>query len=137
VPQLGRLPAEHTSANATTYLNIRAIVASGIPTFARGTRPRGSGSCASRGRRHILEVALNDREASVSEPARALTLQLLDWISERPRTYSEVLETWRTTCPRLSIWEDACIDGLVDCDPDSRIVSVSAKGRTLLREHVS
>jgi hypothetical protein len=73
----------------------------------------------------------------VPEPARALTLQLLDWISERPRTYAEVLETWRTTCPRLSIWEDACIDGLVDCHPDSRIVSVSAKGRTLLRERVS
>jgi hypothetical protein len=97
----------------------------------------GSNSCAPRGRRHILEVALNDLEPSVPEPARALTLQLLDWISERPRTYSEVLETWRTTCPRLSIWEDACIDGLVDCDPDSRIVSVSAKGRTLLRERVS
>ena len=77
------------------------------------------------------------RYLSVTEPTRALTLQLLEWISERPHTYAEVLETWRTSCPRLPIWEEACIDGLVDYDPDSRIVSVSAKGRTLLRERVS
>ena len=88
------------------------------------------------GCRHILGFALNHRNPTVPEPARALTLQLLEWISERPRTYAEVLETWRTNCPRLSIWEDACIDGLVDCDPDSRIVSVSPRGRTLLRERV-
>jgi hypothetical protein len=95
-----------------------------------------SGSCAQRGRRHILGTALNHRDPTVPEPSRALTLQLLEWISERPRTYAEVLETWRTTCPRLSIWEDACIDGLVDCDSQSRIVSVSAKGRALLQERV-
>jgi len=63
----------------------------------------------------------------------ALTLQLLEWISSRPRTYAEVLDAWRTTCPRLSIWEDACIDGLIDFDPDGeRIVTPSAKGRALL-----
>ena len=71
------------------------------------------------------------------EPTRALTLQLLEWISDRPRTYAEVLETWRTSCPRLPIWEEACIDGLVDYDPESHLVSVSPKGRTLLRERVS
>jgi hypothetical protein len=69
----------------------------------------------------------------MSEPTGALTLQLLEWISSQPRTYAEVLEAWRTTCPRLSIWEDACIDGLIDYDPDgSRIVSVSSKGQAVL-----
>jgi len=69
----------------------------------------------------------------MTEPTSALTLQLLEWISYQPRTYGEVLEAWRTTCPRLSIWEDACIDGLIDYDPDgSRIVSVSPKGQSLL-----
>jgi hypothetical protein len=66
------------------------------------------------------------------EPNRALTLQLLEWIANRPRTYAEVLEAWRTSCPRLSIWEDACIDGLIDCAPDTHIVSLSEKGRSLL-----
>ena len=70
---------------------------------------------------------------AMTEPTNALTLQLLEWISHQPRTYAEVLEAWRTTCPRLSIWEDACIDGLIDYDPKgSRIVSVSPKGRALL-----
>jgi hypothetical protein len=67
------------------------------------------------------------------DPARALILQLLEWIDARPHTYAEAVETWRTSCPRLSIWEDACIEGLIDCDPGrERIVRVSAKGRTLL-----
>jgi len=68
------------------------------------------------------------------EPARALTLQLLQWLVDRPRPYSEVVETWRTSCPRLSIWEDACIDGLIDCDQSAgRIVVPSAKGSALLQ----
>ncbi|MET3446446.1 hypothetical protein [Ralstonia sp. 1138] len=72
----------------------------------------------------------------MADPTRALTLQLLQSLAERPRHYAEVLETWRTSCPRLSIWEDACIDGLVDCVPDSapglQLVTVSARGRALL-----
>jgi hypothetical protein len=71
----------------------------------------------------------------MSEATDALTLQLLEWISERPRAYAEVLDAWHTTCPRLSIWEDACGAGLIDCGPGGRIVSVSAKGRVLLEQH--
>ncbi len=63
----------------------------------------------------------------------ALTLQLLEWITDHSRAYREVLEAWRTTCTRLSIWEDACSGGLIDYDPGRRVVSVSAKGKTLLR----
>jgi hypothetical protein len=66
----------------------------------------------------------------------ALTIQLLEWISNAPRTYAEALDAWRTSCPRLSIWEDACIDGLIDCDPDSQVVSVSLRGRMLLRQRL-
>ena len=67
------------------------------------------------------------------DPARALILQLLEWIDERPHTYAEAIDTWRTSCPRLSIWEDACIEGLIDCDAGrEKIVRVSAKGKALL-----
>jgi hypothetical protein len=70
----------------------------------------------------------------MTESTKALTLQLLEWISYQPRTYPEVLDAWRTTCPRLSIWEDACIEGLIEYDPGGdRIVSVSPKGQELLR----
>lgn len=62
-----------------------------------------------------------------------LTLQLLEWIAASPRHYGEAVATWQTTCPRLSVWEDACIDGLVACDQSTHIVSVSAKGVALLK----
>jgi len=62
-----------------------------------------------------------------------LTLQMLEWIGAEPRAYAEVMAAWRTSCPRLSIWEDACIDGLVTRDPATGQVAVSAKGEALLR----
>lgn len=70
----------------------------------------------------------------MSEPTNALTLQLLEWIADGPRRYDEALEAWRTTCPRLSIWEDACIDGLIDCELGNRLVSLSPKGKLLLHK---
>jgi len=47
----------------------------------------------------------------------SLTLQLLEWVAEKPRPRAELMEAWRSTCPRLSIWEDACADGLLGCGP--------------------
>lgn len=44
---------------------------------------------------------------------RALTMQMLTWLDEQPRTYAETLEAWKTSCPRLSIWEDALADRLI------------------------
>ena len=64
----------------------------------------------------------------------ALTLQLLEWIADRPRTYEQVLEAWRTSCPRLSIWEDACHDGLIDSQGGGPFVTISSKGRRLLEK---
>ncbi len=70
---------------------------------------------------------------SVTDAVNPLTLQLLEWIAHHPRSYAEMLEAWRTSCPRLSILEDACIDGLIDCEPGvGRVVSLSAKGKALL-----
>jgi hypothetical protein len=43
----------------------------------------------------------------------ALTHDLLAWIAKEPRTYRETIEAWRTSCPRLSIWEDAVGEGLI------------------------
>jgi hypothetical protein len=44
---------------------------------------------------------------------RAQTHDLLVWLERAPRTYQETMDAWRTSCPRLSIWEDAITDGLV------------------------
>jgi hypothetical protein len=39
---------------------------------------------------------------------------------------------WRTSCPRLSIWEDACIDGLIDHESGTGKVILSSAGREFL-----
>jgi len=41
------------------------------------------------------------------------TLQLLEWINERDRTYADTVDVWHSHCPRLTVWEDAIADKLV------------------------
>ncbi len=68
--------------------------------------------------------------------ADALRLQLLAWLVERPRTYREAMEAWRTSCPRLPIWEDAVDDGLVEIRSGSTMseasVVVTERGAVVL-----
>jgi hypothetical protein len=45
--------------------------------------------------------------------ARLATLDLLTWLSARPRSYDETIDAWHSHCPRLTVWEDALIDGLI------------------------
>jgi hypothetical protein len=72
----------------------------------------------------------------MSDPAHALRLQFLAWVGESPRTYAQAMDAWRSTCPRLSIWEDAILDGLVafsgGATRNESRVRLTAKGRTLL-----
>ena len=44
---------------------------------------------------------------------KALVLDFVEWVAARPRPYTDVMEAWRTSCPRLTIWEDAVDQGLV------------------------
>lgn len=60
----------------------------------------------------------------------APTLELLVWIADRTRSYSETLEVWKTSCPRLAVWEDALADDLVRIDRG--LVLLTAAGRELL-----
>jgi hypothetical protein len=66
---------------------------------------------------------------------RALTLSFLAWVAERPRSYGDAMDAWRTSCPRLSIWEDAISDGLVVIERDGeRTVTLTALGRARLEQ---
>jgi hypothetical protein len=49
---------------------------------------------------------------------QALVLDLLEWLSLRERTYEETMEAWRTSCPKLTVWEDANDLGLVSVEND-------------------
>lgn len=67
---------------------------------------------------------------------RPLVLDLVEWVAERPRPYADVMEAWRTSCPRLTVWEDAVDEGLVLKEPggDGRVlVRATSRGRALLR----
>ena len=70
----------------------------------------------------------------MSDAARMLTLQFLAWVAERPRGYGETMDAWRTSCPRLSIWEDARLDGLVSLSRG--VVSITPAGLALLERDV-
>jgi hypothetical protein len=64
----------------------------------------------------------------------ALVLDLLEWIGPAPRPYAEVIDAWRTSCPRLPGWEEANAAGLLAHERRSggALVSVSANGRSSL-----
>ena len=42
-----------------------------------------------------------------------LVLDLLEWLARRERTYEDVMNAWRTSCPKLPVWEEASDRGLL------------------------
>jgi hypothetical protein len=60
----------------------------------------------------------------------ASTLQLLQWIGERDRSYAETMEAWQSHCPRLTIWEDAISDGLVQVHGGQVLLTAKGWGQT-------
>jgi len=78
----------------------------------------------------------------MTDPAALLTLQFLSWLASRPRSYGEVKDAWRSTCPRLTIWEDAVESGLIEFQnggerlSDRSEVTLTARGRALLHDEV-
>jgi hypothetical protein len=64
----------------------------------------------------------------------APTLELLTWVSSRPRTYAEAIDAWRTHCPRLTVWEDAVLGGLVRVvrGADGQLVELTDAGEAAL-----
>ena len=62
----------------------------------------------------------------------SLILDLLAWLSVRERSYGETMSAWRTSCPKLPVWEDANDRGLI-AETDG-VVRVTPAGLVLLRE---
>lgn len=61
-----------------------------------------------------------------------LVRDLLEWIARAPRTHAEVMESWRTSCPRLPVWEEATDRGFVA--RKGRLVELTARGRAFLED---
>ncbi len=70
----------------------------------------------------------------MSDTLAPLILDFLEWIAVRPRPYAEVIETWRTSCPRFTIWEDVVDLGFVirRREAEGLIVDLTPRGRIFL-----
>ena len=73
----------------------------------------------------------------MTETTDPLVLDLVEWIGREPRLYADVIETWRTSCPRLTIWEDAVDRGYVTRQPMAGgvRVAITESGANFLRAH--
>jgi hypothetical protein len=76
----------------------------------------------------------------VPDPLDALVLDLLEWVGPAPRPYEEVMEAWRTSCPRLPVWEEANAHGYLlrqHVPGEGQLIAVSPAGAAHLRRHRS
>lgn len=74
----------------------------------------------------------------MAEPLDALILDLLESIAARPRPYREVIDAWRTSCPRLPVWEEASDRDLLELrsrDGGALWVCLTSSGREFLARH--
>ena len=60
----------------------------------------------------------------------ASTLELLTWVCARTRTYEDVVEAWKSNCPRYAVWDDAVTAGLVTAGRSG--VALTERGQAAL-----
>ena len=85
----------------------------------------------------IQNVRAAERQAAVTaDTVEPLILDFLDWLRAGPRPFAEVMEVWRTSCPRLTIWEDCVDNGYVErrrAGPETQVV-LTERGRQRLAQ---
>jgi hypothetical protein len=75
--------------------------------------------------RRLVFFEAMQAEESMFDAVESLTLDLLEWVAHRERSYDEVMDAWRTSCPRFPVWEDA---------NDRRLIAKQhVNGRTIVR----
>lgn len=72
----------------------------------------------------------------MTDAVDALILDLLEYVANGGKDYADVMDAWRTSCPRLPVWEEANDRGLVTrAQADGRAtVAITASGRALLQQ---
>jgi hypothetical protein len=104
--------------------------------------------------RHLAHRALRQRpEAQLSAAAyrdasnpenhmidtvEPLVGDLIAWV-KAGRPYSEVMDAWKTSCPRLPVWEEVTRRGLLACARDEsgiEWVRLTPAGEDFLRHRV-
>jgi len=71
----------------------------------------------------------------LSDTIEPLLVDLLEWVAKEERSYADVMEAWRTSCPRLPVWEEANARGYVrrELRGGRAIVAVATGGREFLK----
>lgn len=70
-----------------------------------------------------------------------LILDLVEWVAQTPRPYDEVMDAWRTSCSRLTVWEDAVDRGYLIREKVSgdghplTLVAATPAGQAFLQAH--
>jgi hypothetical protein len=76
--------------------------------------------------------------AVMSDVLAPLTIDFLAWLAAGPRDYIDVMDAWRTSCPKLTVWEDAIDAGLiarVHVSGQPLRIELTQKGQALLAAH--
>ncbi len=70
----------------------------------------------------------------MTDAVDSLVFDLLEWVAGRERSYTEVMDAWRTSCPRFPVWEEATDRGLVTKQEVNGclVVRITASGLALL-----
>ena len=79
---------------------------------------------------------MSNASGSSASP-RLMMVQFLQWIADRPRSRADVLDAWRSSCPRFPVWEDARADGLirqVGGERGPHRIELTERGRALLED---
>jgi hypothetical protein len=70
----------------------------------------------------------------MNEPASLIMQQFLAWVGDRPRTREQAVEAWHS-CPHISVWEDAIVNGLVRTENNGkRTIALTLQGEQLLKK---
>jgi FAD binding domain len=82
----------------------------------------------------INRCSTND--SAMADTVENLILDLLEWAGRKERTYQETMDAWRTSCPKLPVWEDATERGPVETAflNGRSLVRVTPEGLALLKE---
>ena len=75
---------------------------------------------------------------SMSDSPETLVLDLVELVAREPRPYGEAIAAWRTSCPRMTVWEDTMDLGLVrrlKSDAGKSLMTATEAGLALLRRH--
>ena len=56
---------------------------------------------------------MTGQNAGMEAQTSLIMIQFLEWVAAKPRRREDVMDAWRSSCPRFPVWEDARAEGLI------------------------